>query len=51
MLQMALWTLKTRGIPCFRSELALVPSNSTQHTTSPVLGDHHNRWSPKAWAK
>ena len=31
-----------------QSELALVPSNSTQHTTSSVLSDHHDRWSPKS---
>ncbi|KAM9273587.1 shieldin complex subunit 2 isoform 2-T5 [Morus bassanus] len=34
-----------------RPELALVPSNSTQHITSPVLSDHQNRWSPKSWTE
>jgi len=32
-------------------ELALMPSNSKLHTTSPVLSDYHNRWTPKSQTK
>lgn len=34
-----------------RPELALVPNNCTQHSSSLVLSDHQNRWSLTSWTK